>query len=367
MKVMVVFGTRPEIIKLSVVLSRLPDHFETVTVFTTQNYDKNLSTIFFDDLDIPLPDHVLEYERGSSMSELGAILEQIDTLIKDERPDCFLILGDTNSCLSAIVAKKLKIPVFHLEAGNRCFDDRVPEEVNRRLIDTISDINMVYSMNAKQNLINEGFSLDRIFLIGSPMKEIISKYSKQINSSSILDELSLTSKNYMVLSTHRSEAVDNKQSLERIIEAVNSLALEHDCEIIFPCHPRTKNKINAFDLKNMGNIKIIQPLKFTDYMSLQVNSLLVISDSGTITEEASIMQFDALNLRTTHERQEGTDVGVVPLTESSSTSIVRNAKLSMDKRAYSTPENYTKISFSDSVLHIISGYTQYVKRTVYFE
>ena len=367
MKVMVVYGTRPEIIKLSATLSKLEKHFNTTTVFTTQNYDKNLSTVFFEDLELSPPNYVLEYDRGTPMSELGSILVQIENLILSERPDCFFILGDTNSCLSAIVAKKHRIPVFHAEAGNRCFDDRVPEEINRRLIDTISDVNMVYSANAKQNLLQEGYDNDKIFVVGSPMKEILNKNTKKISQSTIRSDLSLSENSYIVLSAHRSESVDNQDTLRMIIDAVSTLSEKYLCPVLFPCHPRTKDKIQKFSISLDDNIRLIEPLKFTDYMALQIGAKLVISDSGTITEEASLMNIKAVNLRATHERQEGVDVGVVPMTDFTEEGLVRSAELSLSRDKVQQPACYDNSNFSDAVLQIISGYTQYVRRTIYFE
>lgn len=367
MKILLIYGTRPEIIKLSSSITKLDKYFELITVFTTQNFDRNLSTIFFEDLEMKQPDYILNISQESPMAQLGSILTEVERVIIKEKPDCFLILGDTNSCLSALVAKKHKIPIFHIEAGNRCFDERVPEEVNRRIVDVISDINIVYSHNAKQNLINEGLGNDKVFVLGSPMKEVLSANWDKISTSNILAKLGIDRKSYFVLSIHRSEAVDDPVKLKTIMNGITVLSNFYKRKVIFSCHPRTWNKVREFDVKFRDNIKVIDPLSFTDYMRLQKDSLLVISDSGTITEEAAIMKFKAINLRDTHERQEGTDVGVTPMSRADPDDLIRTAQIMLDCAFPVEPVTYQPENFSDALTQIITGYTQYIKRTKYFE
>ena len=305
LKVVTVVGTRPEIIRLSAIIKRLNesksiDHY---LIHTGQNYDKELNEIFFEDLNIKNPDFYLDAASNSSSLTIGNILISLEPVLKKINPDSFLVLGDTNSCISALVAKKMKIPVFHYEAGNRCFDQRVPEEMNRKIVDVISDINMTYSKISRDYLIEEGFPPDRVIKIGSPMREVINQNLHKINSSKVLENLNLSKDKYFLISFHREENIDSKNFKDFLL-TLNNIAEKYNFPIVFSTHPRTLNKIKKQKNKPNKLIHFMKPLSFSDYNCLQINSLVTLSDSGTISEESSILKFRALNIRDSHERPE---------------------------------------------------------------
>ena len=372
LKVVTVVGTRPEIIRLSSIINRLNksksiDHY---LVHTGQNYDKNLKDVFFKDLEITKPDYYLDSAQNSPVSTIGDILIKIDKLLDDLSPDAFLVLGDTNSCICSIAAKKKKIPIFHLEAGNRCFDMRVPEETNRRLVDHISDINLTYSDIARDYLISEGLNPDQIIKVGSPMFEVISKHKNKILQSNIVKELSLKPKKYILVSCHREENVDNENSFNMIIDSLNGLADHFKFPIIFSTHPRTRKMIEMRKPKMNKLISLIDPLGFIDYNNLQINSFIVLSDSGTISEESSILNFKALNIRETHERPESMEESAVILSGLSFDRILQSIETIQDQE---TEENrnillvkdYSYPNVSMKIERIIMSYVDYVNRVVW--
>ena len=313
-KVMTIVGTRPELIRLSRVITKLDRHSVHKLIHTGQNYDFELNKIFFNDLGIRKPDLFLDAACKTASESIGKIISESEKAIKKFNPDAVLILGDTNSCLSAIAAKRLKVPIFHMEAGNRCFDFRVPEEINRRIVDHISDINLPYSKIARDYLLREGLPPDQIIKTGSPMKEVLDFYHNEIESSNILEDLNLAKNEYFVLSAHREENVDIDDNLEKIINIFNFVSKKYSKKIIFSVHPRTKARLKNIKIKINSNIILKKPFGFFDYIKLQKNSRCVFSDSGTITEEASILNFKALNIRYTNERPEGFEEGSVMMT-----------------------------------------------------
>lgn len=372
LKVVTVVGTRPEIIRLSSIINRLNksksiDHY---LVHTGQNYDKNLKDVFFNDLEINEPDFYLDSAQNSPVSTIGDILIKIDKLLDDLSPDAFIVLGDTNSCICAIAAKKKKIPIFHLEAGNRCFDMRVPEETNRRLVDHISDINLTYSDIARDYLISEGLNPDQIIKVGSPMFEVISKHKNKILKSNILNQLSLKPKKYILVSCHREENVDNENSFNMIIDSLNGLADHFKFPIIFSTHPRTRKMIKMRKPKMNKLISLIDPLGFIDYNNLQINSFIVLSDSGTISEESSILNFKALNIRETHERPESMEESAVILSGLSFDRILQSIETIHDQgteenRNILLVKDYSYPNVSMKVERIIMSYVDYVNRVVW--
>ena len=369
-RIMTVVGTRPEIIRLSRVIATLDANAEHILVHTGQNYDYELNEIFFSELGIRRPDHFLSAVSDTPTATIGNILIKIDSLLDSVRPDAFLILGDTNSALSAIAAKKRKIPIFHMEAGNRCFDQRVPEESNRRIVDHISDINLPYSDHARDYLLREGLPPDRVIKTGSPMFEVLGHYADGIGASTILTTLGLNENSYFVVSAHREENVDSDANLDKLAMVLNQLAIQYAKRIIVSTHPRTRKRIDSRGIALHKNIELLKPLGFFAYVQLQKSAFAVLSDSGTITEESSILNFPALNIREAHERPEGMEEGAVMLTgleidrvmqglavlESQSRGGVRTLKLVAD---YDAP------NVSAKILRIIISYTDYVNRTVW--
>jgi len=372
MKVFTILGTRPEIIRLSRVIPKLDECFEHVLVHTGQNFDYELNEIFFKDLKIRKPDFFLNSaNKNSSSSEvIGKIISLSDSLFQKHKPDALLILGDTNSCLSAIAAKKRGIPIFHMEAGNRCFDQRVPEEINRKIIDHVSDINLPYSTIARQYLISEGFPPDQIIKTGSPMIEVINYYSKGINSSNILKKLKLIKNKYFVVSSHREENIDSNKNLKKLISILNSLAEDYKFPIIFSTHPRTQIKIDSIKNNINKKIKFIKPLGFKDYLNLQINAKATLSDSGTISEEASILNFPALNIREAHERPEGMEETSAIMTGLEIDKVHEALKIistnkNTTKRTLNLVKDYSDDNVSEKIPRIIVSYIDYVKRVVY--
>jgi UDP-N-acetylglucosamine 2-epimerase len=369
-KVITLVGTRPELIKLSCVIKKLDKYFKHYLIHTGQNYDYNLNEIFFKDLNIRKPDYFLKIKSQTASQAISKVIASTDNIIKKIKPDAFVVYGDTNSCLSALAAKKNNIPIFHMEAGNRCFDDRVPEEVNRRLIDHISDINLVLSEHARRNLINEGIKVDNIFKTGSHMFEVIEKNINKIKNSLILKKLGINHKKYFLISLHREENVDNKDKLQKLINMIDDIKRNYkNYKIIFSTHPRTQKNIKNFKIKiNKNNINFLKPFNFSDYCNLQKNSYCTISDSGTIFEEASILKFPAITLRDAHERLEGIDSGSVVLSNYNDKNFFNKIELSInefDKQTYTEDYNYNNVS--SKVVKIISGYINFVNNKTYYK
>ena len=368
-KIVTVVGTRPEIIRLSCVIKKLNESkvFEHILIHTGQNYDYELNQIFFDDFEIQKPDYFLNSAGNSGSSTVGNILIKIEPILIELKPSAFLVLGDTNSCLSAIVARKLKIPIFHMEAGNRCFDLRVPEESNRKIVDHISDINLCYSNIARNYLLDEGIKKDQIITTGSPMFEVLNTNLKSINSSNILEKLSLKKDKYFLVSAHREENVTSEKNLSQLIKSLNLLALEYKLPIIFSTHPRTKKMIEKFKFQTNNLILLSKPFGFFDYVNLQINSLVTLSDSGTISEESSILNFRALNLRVTHERPEAFEEASVPFVGCSEDRITKGVKLVMNQkkgveRDFNLVSDYSSNNVSSKIERIIFSYINFIKK-----
>ncbi len=367
-----VVGTRPEIIRLSSIINRLnrSKSIKHTLVHTGQNYDYNLNEVFFKDLKINKPDIFLEAASDSPSKTIGQILIKIDSVLEQLKPDAMLILGDTNSCLSAIAAKKKKIPIFHYEAGNRCFDQRVPEETNRKIVDHIADINLTYSSIARDYLLNEGLNPDRTIKIGSPMYEVLNSQKKEINNSKILKKLKLDSGNYFLISCHREENVDNEKNFNLLIESLNELAKKYKIPIIFPIHPRTKKIYKKSKLKANKLVNFIDPLGFIDYNKLQIESFVVLSDSGTIFEESSILNFRALNIRESHERPEAVEETSVVVTGLKIERILQGIKILENqttgkKRNINLVSDYNISNVSLKIERIILSHIDFVNRVVW--
>ena len=373
LKVLTVVGTRPEIIRLSQVLLKLDDSesIEHILVHTGQNYDYELNEVFFKDLGLRKPDYFLNAAGSNATVTSGQILINIDPVLENINPDAFLVLGDTNSCLCAIAAKKRKIPIFHMEAGNRCYDQRVPEETNRKIVDHISDINLTYSDIAREYLLREGIAADRIIKTGSPIYEVLKSYEKQIEDSDILEKLKLKKEGYFLVSAHREENI-NSSNFISLVKSLNIIAETHKLPIIISTHPRTRNKINDTGVKFNKLIQLMKPMGFHDYNNLQKYSKAVLSDSGTISEESSIMNFPALNIREAHERPEAMEEASVMMVGLSSERILQGLKIILNqkrgvKRTVYQVADYSKPNVSDKVLRIIVSYTDYIKRKVWNE
>jgi UDP-N-acetylglucosamine 2-epimerase (non-hydrolysing) len=374
LKVMTVVGTRPEIIRLSRVLDALDasDAIEHIIVHTGQNYDYELNQIFFEDLGLRKPDYFLDAAGKTATETIGTILIKIDPLLEQVKPDAFLVLGDTNSCLCAIPAKKRHIPIFHMEAGNRCFDQRVPEETNRKIVDHISDINLTYSSIAREYLLREGLSADRIIKTGSPMFEVLHHYLPQIKASKVLDKLGLEEGNFFVISSHREENINSEKNFRGLIDSLNAIAQHYKMPIIVSTHPRTKNMMEKMKLEVSEEIKFLKPLGFHDYNALQMRSFAVLSDSGTISEESSTLNFRALNIREAHERPEAMEeasvmmVGLSPERILQGLTQVLGQKVGIE-RNFRAVADYSMPNVSDKVVRIILSYTDYVKRNVWRE
>jgi UDP-N-acetyl-L-fucosamine synthase len=360
LKILTIVGTRPEIIRLSRVIPLLDERANHILVHTGQNYDYELSDIFFKDLELRRPDYFLEADTSSLGATVGDIMRKSEEVLKKEKPDALLVLGDTNSCLSAYMAKRMHIPVFHMEAGNRSYDFNVPEEINRRIIDHIADFNLVYTEHARRHLISEGLPHRRIYLTGSPMKEVIDFYLYKIEKSKILDELLLEKKKYFVVSVHREENVDNPVNLEKIIIVLESLQKEYKHPIIVSTHPRAKKRLEERkDKVNNDNIRFLKPFGFSDYIHLQQNAICTISDSGTISEESAILSFPAISIRQSMERPEAQDAGTIILTGLETGSVIDSAGLVIsehNQRKYEQiPDEYQITNTSWRVLKLIMG------------
>ncbi|EGR0260328.1 UDP-N-acetylglucosamine 2-epimerase (non-hydrolyzing) [Vibrio cholerae] len=370
LKVLTVVGTRPEIIRLSRTISKLDLYCDHVLAHTGQNYDYELNQIFFDDLGIRSPDVFLECAGKTAAETMAQVISKSDQLFEQLKPDAVLILGDTNSALAAISAKRKKIPIFHMEAGNRCFDLRVPEEINRKIVDHISDVNMPYSDIARGYLIQEGISPDLIVKTGSPMDEVLSHYKDKIAQSKILDQLNLEEEKYFLVSVHREENVDSEKNIHSYVDALAKLAEKYNFPIIVSTHPRTRKKIEQLNLKFHPLVKLMKPLGFTDYIKLQTLAKVVLSDSGTITEESSILNFPAINIREAHERPEGFEEGAVMFTGMNANRILQAVDILNDQprggvRLINMVQNYDAPNVSDKVLRTILSYTDFVNRVVW--
>ena len=372
LKVITVVGTRPEIIRLSRVICALDDSaaIEHILVHTGQNYDYELNEVFFEDLGIRKPNHFLNAAGSNATTTAGQILINIDSVLEEINPDAFLVLGDTNSCLCAIAAKKRQIPIFHMEAGNRCFDQRVPEETNRKIVDHISDINMTYSDIAREYLLREGLSADRVIKTGSPMFEVLNHYSPEINKSEVLKNLNLEKEKYFVVSAHREENISSDKNFRGLMESLNSIAEKYGYPVIVSTHPRTRNMIEKKQIETHSRIQFLKPLGFHDYNALQMNSNAVLSDSGTINEESSILNFRALNIRDAHERPEAMEEASVMMvgmnTDRILQGLVQLEKQEIDeKRNFRPVADYSMPNVSEKVVRIILSYTDYINRVVW--
>jgi UDP-N-acetyl-L-fucosamine synthase len=370
LKVMTIVGTRPEIIRLSRVLAKLDEHTEHVLVHTGQNYDYELNQIFFDDLDIRKPDHFLEAAGSTAAETVGLIIAKADAVMAVEKPDALLILGDTNSCLAVYPAKRRKIPVFHMEAGNRCFDQRVPEEINRKIVDHTADINLTYSDIAREYLLREGLPADRIIKTGSPMFEVLTHYREKIDRSDVLERLSLDEGEYFVVSAHREENIESDRNFLKLVSILNTLAEEYGKRVIVSTHPRTRKRIDASGVVFNDRIELLKPLGFCDYVHLQMRSKAVLSDSGTITEESSILNFLALNIREAHERPEGMEEASVMMVGLDVDRVMQALAILETQprgreRSLRQVADYSMPNVSDKVVRIIHSYTDYVNRVVW--
>lgn len=374
LKVMTVVGTRPEIIRLACVLKKLDNSpaIEHILVHTGQNYDYELNEVFFEDLELRKPDYFLNAAGGNAQVTAGKILINIDPILESEKPDAFLVLGDTNSCLAAIAAKKRHIPIFHMEAGNRCFDQRVPEETNRKIVDHISDINLTYSDIAREYLLAEGLPADRVIKTGSPMYEVLHDYMPKIEKSDILSRLGLNKGEYFVVSSHREENIADEKHFYVLVESLNAIAEKYNYPLIVSCHPRTRKMIEQKNITFNPLVKLMKPMGLSDYNKLQINAYAVLSDSGTISEESSILNFRALNLREAHERPEAMEEASVMMVGLNPERIMQGlAQLQLqktaDERNFRPVYDYSMPNVGDKVVRIIISYTDYIKRVVWSE
>lgn len=373
MRLMTIVGTRPEIIKLSRVIYELDEHADHILVHSGQNYDYELNEIFFQQLEIRKPDYFLDAAGENAAHTIGAVIARTDDLLAKVCPDAFLLLGDTNSCLSAIAAKRRKIPIFHMEAGNRCFDQRVPEEINRKIIDHISDINLTYTEHARRYLLAEGLKPETVIKTGSPMKEVLTYYRKKIDASDILDRLQVAPGCYFVISAHREENIDSDVNFSDLMATLKAIAERYDLPLIVSTHPRTRNRMESLDLSDFDHrIQFLKPLGFLDYVKLQMHARCVVSDSGTITEESSILSFPAVTIRQAHERPEGMDEGALIMCGLKADRVlesidVATAHYANANRPFNIVSDYDTDNVSKKVLRIIMSYTDYVNRTVWFK
>jgi UDP-N-acetylglucosamine 2-epimerase (non-hydrolysing) len=369
-KVMTIVGTRPEIIRLSRVLSCLDKYTDHILVHTGQNYDYELNEIFFKEMGIRKPDYFLESAGATAAETIGQVIIKVDPILEKEKPEALLILGDTNSCLSAIPAKRRKIPIFHMEAGNRCFDQRVPEEINRKIIDHISDINLTYSSIAREYLLREGLSPELVIKTGSPMFEVLNYYADKIDQSQIVKQLNLVDLEYFVVSAHREENIDSDVNLSKLTTVLNGISETYDKRVIVSTHPRTRKRFEGKGIKFHKNVELLKPLGFFDYVHLQKNAYAVLSDSGTITEESSILNFPALNIREAHERPEGMEEAAVMMTGLEIDRIYQALSLlkvqkRCEDRSLKLVSDYSMPNVSEKVVRLIISYVDYVNRTIW--
>jgi len=373
LKILTIVGTRPEIIKLSRVISELETYTDHILVHSGQNYDYELNQVFFQDLGIRKPDHFLDIGGESVAKAMANVISRLDDVLEKEKPAALLLLGDTNSCLGAIAAKRRKIPIFHMEAGNRCFDQRVPEEINRRIIDHISDINMTYTEHARRYLLLEGIRAETIIKTGSPMKEVLTHYRGAIEASDVLDRMQLAPGHYFVVSAHREENIDNEQNFRDFLATLTAIARKYDKALIVSTHPRTRKRLESLGVSGLDDrILFLKPLGFLDYVKLQMHAFCVVSDSGTITEESSILNFPAVTIRQTHERPEGMDEGTLIMCGLKADSVLQaihvvTSQATAAGRSFQLVPDYDVDNVSKKVLRIIMSYIDYVNRTVWFK
>jgi len=372
LKIVSVVGTRPEIIRLSRVLDKLDQYCEHILVHTGQNYDYELNEVFFNDLNVRKPDFFLDAAGKNAAETIGQVIIKIDQVFAEVQPEAMLVLGDTNSCISAIAAKRRKIPIFHMEAGNRCFDPRVPEETNRRIVDHTADVNLTYSDIAREYLLAEGLPADRVIKTGSPMYEVLTHYMPQIDGSDVLERLQLQANQFFVISAHREENVDSPKQLAKLADILNTIAEKYQLPVIVSTHPRTRNRIEANGIVFHEKIQLLKPLGFHDYNHLQKHARAVLSDSGTITEESSIMNFPALNIREAHERPEGFEEASVMMTGLERDRVLQalavlETQPRGEERLLRQVYDYSMPNVSDKVVRIIHSYTDYIKRVVWKE
>lgn len=370
LKIMTVLGTRPEIIRLSRVMAKLDEHTEHVLVHTGQNYDYELNAIFFHDLEVRKPDHFLNAAGATGAETIGKVIIAVDAVLAQVQPDALLVLGDTNSCMAVIPAKRRKIPVFHMEAGNRCFDQRVPEEINRRIVDHTADINLTYSSIAREYLLREGLPADRVIKTGSPMFEVLMHYREGIENSDVLDRLGLKAGGFFVVSAHREENVDSDKNFNKLVTVLNTVAEHYGIPVIASTHPRTQKRIDAMGAKFHAHVQLLKPLGFKDYNKLQIAAKAVLSDSGTINEESSILNFPALNIREAHERPEGMEEAAVMMVGLEIDRVMQalailESQPRGDTRLLRQVGDYSMPNVSDKVVRIIHSYTDYVNRVVW--
>ena len=372
MKVATVVGTRPEIIRLSRVMSAIDQSMDHVIIHTGQNYDYELNQIFYEDLGLRSPDFFLNSAGKNAAETIGLVITKTDHVLREVKPDALLVLGDTNSCMAAIAAKRLKIPIFHMEAGNRCFDQRVPEETNRRIVDHIADINLPYSSIAREYLLREGFPPDRIIKTGSPMREVLDHYAPKIRESDVLEMLNLRPGQYFVVSAHREENIDNPKQLEKLVRILEGIATRYSQPVIVSTHPRTRKQLDKMGHKFNQLIRFLKPFSFTDYVKLQKEAKATLSDSGTITEEANILGFNALNIREAHERPEGMEVAAVIMTGLAWSRVQESLDVieACSQSTFSPQadvEDYRSPVVSQKIVRILLSYTDFVKRVVWRE
>jgi len=366
LKVMVIVGTRPEIIKLSRIMYELEQHMDTVLVHTGQNYDYELNEVFFKELKVKKPDYFLNSAKDNAAKTIGSVISNIDPILDSEMPDAVLLYGDTNSCLAVISAKRKKIPVFHMEAGNRCFDERVPEELNRKVVDHLSDINMVHCEHARRYLLDEGIKPETIIKTGTPMREVLEFYKPSIEASDVLSRLKLEPKDFFIVSAHREENIDSEVNFKNLLNSLKAIADKYGRRVIVSTHPRTRKKLEAIGLENLHEkIEFLKPLGFFDYIKLQQEAFCVLSDSGTITEESSILNFPSIMIRQAHERPEGMDVGAVIMSGLSEERVISSIELATATHKPVNIVDYESKNVSIHVVKIIQSYTDYVNRTVW--
>jgi len=371
LKVMTIVGTRPELIKMSRVIPEFDQHTKHVLVHTGQNYDYELNQVFFEDLEIRKPDYFLEAMGENAAQTIARVIEKSDEVMEKEKPDAVMLYGDTNSCLAVIAAKRRKIPVFHMEAGNRCFDQRVPEELNRKVLDHLSDINLVLTEHARRYLIAEGIRPETIIKTGSHMREVLDHYMPRIQKSDVVQRMGLTPNKFFVVSAHREENVDTSETLLDIVETLNALAESYDCPVVVSTHPRTKKRLDALVLGKLNpHIQFLKPFGFCDYIKLQMEALCVVSDSGTITEEGSLLNLPAITIRTAHERPEGMDVGTLIMSGLKKERVLDAVRVIIaqhdkTKRVMRPVEDYEAGAVSKQLLRIVLSYVDYVNRTVW--
>jgi UDP-N-acetylglucosamine 2-epimerase (non-hydrolysing) len=367
---MTIVGTRPEVIKLSRVIAALDRHTDHVLVHSGQNHDYELNEIFFDELEIRRPDHFLGAVHKTAAETIGAVIARTDQLIREVRPDAVLFYGDTNTCLAVIAAKRAQVPVFHMEAGNRCFDARVPEEINRKVVDHLSDINMTLTEHARRYLLSEGLRPETVFKVGSSMPELLEHYRPKIEGSRVLADLGLDAGGYFVVSSHREENVDEPDRLALLLEAIRRLVGDFDREVVVSTHPRTRKRLEGHDLDAIRRVRFLKPLGFCDYVSLEKSAFCVLSDSGTLTEEASLLKFPAVMIRDAHERPEGMDVGATIMSGLDPDRVADSVRVATEQRAGGfepgSVGDYAPAAVSEIVVRLILSYAGYVKRTVWY-